>query len=394
MKILMLAPEPFFQPRGTPISVYFRIKALSELGHEVDLVTYHLGERKNFNNLRIHRTPPLFFIRKIKVGPSFSKIPLDFLLFWRATWLLLSRSYDLIFSHEEAAWFGTFLAKLWRIPHIYDMHSSLPQQLEVFQFSRSLTLKKIFSALEQYVLHNSQIIIVICLDLLRKLEQEGVGHKGVLIENFLDFDYPEYPRSQVVQERKRFAPNGEKIVLYTGNFEPYQGLPLLLEAAAELKTQPVVLLLVGGKEAHIKDMKRKAHELNISERVHFIGEVPPSQIPLYLSLTDALVSPRISGTNTPLKIYSFLKSGKPLVATNLWTHTQILTEKTAVLVDPEAKSLARGLIFALFDEDASRRAQNAKAIADKEFTLDNYKRKITQVLEEAQVNFKKGRPNS
>jgi glycosyltransferase involved in cell wall biosynthesis len=394
MKILMLAPEPFFQPRGTPISVYFRIKALSELGHEVDLVTYHLGEGKNFNNLRIHRTPPLFFIRKIKVGPSFSKIPLDFLLFWRATWLLFSRSYDLIFSHEEAAWFGTFLAKLWRIPHIYDMHSSLPQQLEVFLFSRSLTLKKIFSALEQYVLHNSQVIIVICLDLLRKLEQEGVGHKGVLIENFLDFDYPEYPRLQVVQERKRFAPNGEKIVLYAGNFEPYQGLPLLLEAAAELKTQPVVLLLVGGKEAHIKDMKRKAHELNISERVHFIGEVPPSQIPLYLSLTDALVSPRISGTNTPLKIYSFLKSGKPLVATDLWTHTQILTEKTAVLVDPEAKSLARGLMFALFDEDASRRAQNAKAIADKEFTLDNYKRKITQVLEEAQLNFKKGSPNS
>jgi glycosyltransferase involved in cell wall biosynthesis len=389
MKILMLAPEPFFQPRGTPISVYFRIKALSDLGHEIDLVTYHLGEERSFKNLRIHRIPPLFFIKKIKVGPSFTKIPLDFLLFCRTTGLLLARSYDLIFSHEEAAWFGAFLARMRKIPHVYDMHSSLPQQLENFQFSRSLILRKIFTALERYVLRNSQSIIVICLDLLHKLEQEGVAHKGILAENFLDFEYPAYSRIQVQQEREKFAPKGEKIVLYAGNFEPYQGIPLLLKATSELKKMPVVLLLVGGGQAHREDMKRKALELNIGERVHFIGEVSPSRIPLFLSLTDALVSPRISGTNTPLKIYSYLKSGKPLVATNLWTHTQVLNEKIAVLVEPDPQSLARGLMFALFDKDASRRAQNAKTFADNEFTFANYKGKITQALEGALANSKK-----
>ncbi len=390
----MLAPEPFFQPRGTPISVYFRIKALSNLDHEVDLVTYHLGENKSLKNLDIHRIPPLFFIKKIKVGPSFSKIPLDFLLFYRAARLLLSRSYDLIFSHEEAAWFGTVLARMWGIPHVYDMHSSLPQQLENFRFSRSRILKEIFAVLERYVLRNSQSIIVICLDLFQRLEQERAAHKGILVENFLDFDYPAYSRLQVQQEREKYAPKGEKIVLYAGNFEPYQGIPLLLEAGAELKKRPVVLLLVGGKPSHVEDMRRKAEGLDIGERVHFTGEVAPSRIPLYLSIADALVSPRISGTNTPLKIYSFLKSGKPLVATNLWTHTQVLTEKTAVLVDPDPRSLARGLMFALFDRDAHRRALNAKAFAESEFTFANYKRKITQVLETALANHKKGRPDS
>jgi glycosyltransferase involved in cell wall biosynthesis len=389
MKILMLAPEPFFQPRGTPISVYFRIKALSDLGHEVDLVTYHLGEERSFKNLRIHRTPPLFFIKKIKVGPSFTKVPLDFLLFCRATGLLLARSYDLIFSHEEAAWFGTFLARMRKIPHVYDMHSSLPQQLENFRFSRSLILRKIFTALEGYVLRNSQSIIVICLDLLKKLEREGAAHKGILAENFLDFDYPAYSGMQVQQEREKFAPKGEKIVMYAGNFEPYQGIPLLLKAISELKEMPVVLLLVGGGQAHREDMKRMALEHDIGERVHFIGEVAPSRIPLFLSMTDALVSPRISGTNTPLKIYSYLKSGKPLVATNLWTHTQVLDEKIAVLVEPDPQSLARGLMFALFDEDASRRAQSAKTFADDEFTFANYKKKITQALESALANSKK-----
>ena len=70
MKILMLAPEPFFQPRGTPISVYFRLKALSDLGHAVTLVTYPLGENVPFPGLVIRRSPNLFRVRKIKIGPS------------------------------------------------------------------------------------------------------------------------------------------------------------------------------------------------------------------------------------------------------------------------------------------------------------------------------------
>ena len=152
MKILMLAPEPFFQPRGTPISVYFRLRALADLGHEVDLVTYHLGEDKNFPGLRIFRTPRLFFIRKIKIGPSLAKLPLDVLLLMRATGRLFRKSYDLIFSHEEGALLGVVLAKLSRTPHLYDMHSSLPQQLENFDFSRSRTLKAAFGLMERFIL--------------------------------------------------------------------------------------------------------------------------------------------------------------------------------------------------------------------------------------------------
>ena len=75
MKILMLAPEPFFQPRGTPISVYQRIRALSDLGHEVDLVTYHLGEDKVIENLKIVRIPNLFFIKKPETRQVSDNIP-------------------------------------------------------------------------------------------------------------------------------------------------------------------------------------------------------------------------------------------------------------------------------------------------------------------------------
>jgi glycosyltransferase involved in cell wall biosynthesis len=137
MKILMLAPEPFFQPRGTPISVYFRTKALTALGHDVDLVTYPLGEDVKMAKLRIFRLSNFLRLKKIRIGPSAAKIPLDAALTLKALGRILRSRYDLVYSHEEAAFPGLLLSKLAHIPHLYDMHSSLPQQLENFEFTRS-----------------------------------------------------------------------------------------------------------------------------------------------------------------------------------------------------------------------------------------------------------------
>jgi glycosyltransferase involved in cell wall biosynthesis len=144
-----------------------------------------------------------------------------------------------------------------------------------------------------------------------------------------------------------------------------------------------VLALVGATGSDRKEMSRTCASLGISERVAFVNRVAPGQVPLYIAAADVLVSPRLSGTNTPLKIYSFLKSGKPLVATRLWTHTQVLDEKVAVLVEPSAETLAQGLSFALFDRAARKRALAAKTKADREYTYPVYLRKISQALEKA-----------
>jgi glycosyltransferase involved in cell wall biosynthesis len=383
MKILMIAPEPFFQPRGTPISVYQRIKALSDLGHEVDLATYHLGEDKEIENLKISRIPNLFFIKKIKIGPSLKKIPLDFLLFLKASGLLLRNRYDLIFSHEEGALFGVILSKISGIPHIYDMHSSLPQQLENFDFSRSRLLKRLFLGMERFILKNSSAIIVICLDLLKQVEKEGQVDKAILLENFIDFESKEFTEEEIRQKREEFAPGDKKIVLYAGNFQPYQGIPLLLEAASQIQNDRVVFVFVGESPASVEREKNRARDLGIAQKVFFTGQVPPSQMPLFIGLADVLVSPRLSGTNTPLKIYSFLKSGKPLVATNLWTHTQVLSDQIAVLVEPDAECMAEGISFALFDDRARERARFAKENADRDYTYPRYTDKISQILDKA-----------
>ena len=65
----------------------------------------------------------------------------------------------------------------------------------------------------------------------------------------------------------------------------------------------------------------------------FTGERPASEIPDLLAAADVLVSPRSRGTNTPLKIYQYLRSGRVIVATRLLTHTQVLDDGVAILTD-------------------------------------------------------------
>src|SRR4029434_6308007 len=137
MHIRVIAPEPFFEPRGTPFSEFHRIRALTALGHQVDLVTYPFGEPVTMAGLRVFRSlrPPL--VHRVGIGPSLAKIPLDALLALTAVRRALSGRYDAIHSHEEGGVIGALLAAVLRVPHLYDMHSSLPQQLSNFAFTRS-----------------------------------------------------------------------------------------------------------------------------------------------------------------------------------------------------------------------------------------------------------------
>src|SRR5215210_7828676 len=101
MHILMIAPEPFFEPRGTPFSEFHRIRALTTLGHTVDLVTYPFGRDVELPGLRIHRCRRPPFVKHVGIGPSWIKVPLDVAVAATACRLALTGRYDAVHSHEE-----------------------------------------------------------------------------------------------------------------------------------------------------------------------------------------------------------------------------------------------------------------------------------------------------
>ncbi|HHS14083.1 MAG TPA: glycosyltransferase family 1 protein [bacterium] len=385
MNILMVAPEPIFEPRGTPLSVVGRLKALSDMGHHVDLLTYPMGRSIDLHSVHIHRTPRIPGIRKIKIGPSLAKVPLDLCLMLKTFHFLWSR-YDVLHTHEEAGFWGTLFAGWFRVPHIYDMHSSLPQQLENFEFSRSRLLKRIFECLERWVLNRAGCVITICPDLAEHV-QKVIPEKGsVLIENAIDYAEVFGEEDLSEQIRTRYQLDGHRVALYAGTFEPYQGLGLLLKAVAisAAQLQDVKWILVGGRPDQVENARILAAELGIDSRCIFTGQVEPGEVNSYMRCAHCLLSPRTTGTNTPLKIYSYLRSGVPIVATRLWTHTQVLNDQTAFLADPTEEDFARAMIDALSKEDqAHRRAVHARALAHQRYSYDHYKEKLTAALRKA-----------
>ena len=84
-----------------------------------------------------------------------------------------------------------------------------------------------------------------------------------------------------------------------------------------------------------------------------------------------LVSPRSTGTNTPLKIYQYLRSGRVIVATRLLTHTQVLSDDVAILTDPTPEAFAQGVLRAVNDPAlSSRLGAAARHLADTRYTYD------------------------
>jgi len=213
MRVLMVAPEPIFEPRGTPLSVVGRLKAYSDLGHEVDLLTYSIGEDVRLPRIRIHRIPEVPGIRSVKIGPSLQKLPLDLLLFLKTFAWVSRRRHDLVHTHEEAGFWGVFLSRWFDIPHVYDMHSSLPQQLGNFQFTRSRFLVRLFESLETWVLRHADAVITICLDLQNHVLRRFPGKRSFLIENVMDYGMVFGARDRSGAIRKSLGLSGKKVVL-------------------------------------------------------------------------------------------------------------------------------------------------------------------------------------
>ncbi|PYR78079.1 MAG: hypothetical protein DMF86_06850 [Acidobacteria bacterium] len=381
MRILMIAPEPFFEPRGTPFSEYHRIRALLELGHTVDLVTYPFGRDVAMPGLRVFRCARPPFIRNVRIGPSPAKIPLDLTLTVTALRRAMRDRYDAVHSHEEGSFIGVLLASVLGIPHLYDMHSSLPQQLTNFDYSRSRTLAALFGWMERFVIRRSRVVIVICPRLEDVVRAIDAAVPSVLIENAPGSgDAPTAGSGAAVRAALGLDATSP-LILYTGTFEAYQGLDLLFASMRRvmLERPDARLVLAGGRPEQIAAARAQAETAGIAAITVFAGQRPAEEIPAFLDAADVLVSPRSAGMNTPLKIYQYLRSGRPIVATRLVTHTQVLDDDIAFLTEATPEGFGAGILRAI-THPAEARSVGARAreIAETRYSYDSYLAKTRQ----------------
>ncbi|MBM9512984.1 glycosyltransferase [Desulfogranum marinum] len=390
MKLLVVAPQPFFSPRGTPFSVYYRTLISVELGCEIDFLTYGQGENVDIPNVRFYRTPPFSFLGPIKLGPSALKLFHDIFIFFWMLWLLIRNKYDVVHVHEEAVFFATFLKPLFRFKLLYDMHSSLPQQLTNFNFTKSKFLINTFRWLEDKSLAKSEAIITICPDLFDYVNKVLPGNnKNFLIENSILEPVRIAGCSTGQNEEASALPVAipatfKHIAVYAGTLESYQGIDLLIDAIPLIKEKnpDIGFVIVGGTQEQVENFQRQANALNVTDNVIFTGRVTQNIARAYSNLATILLSPRSSGTNTPLKIYEQLASSIPLVATAIYSHTQVLTDDVAFLVEPTPQDIARGVLEATNPNGAGKeKAINALNLYNKEYARPVYVKKLQTVLE-------------
>jgi glycosyltransferase involved in cell wall biosynthesis len=375
VKILLLAPHPFYQARGTPIAVKTVLEFLSERGDSVDVLTYAEGTDVQIPNCRVYRIPRVPGLRNIRPGFSFKKVACDVLMVGSCLRMVRRTRYDLIHAVEESAFIASLMQALTGVPYVYDMDSSLAEQM-VEAYPRLGFASPALRRMEALAVRRSSGVLAVCA----ALEDVALGHDpGQLVGRVEDTTL--LPDSMSDGRNGPILPDGDggPVALYVGNLETYQGIDLLLEGFRHtLRAVPKArLVIVGGRQADIAHYGNRAAALGIGQAVQFLGGRPVALLADLLREADVLVSPRLKGLNTPMKIYSYLDSGSAVLATRLRTHTQVLDDRLAYLVDPEPAALGRGLAELMSDPELrGRLAASAKEYVQREHTPQAARRKL------------------
>ena len=385
MKILEIIPIPFFSLRGTGFSTFYRTMVMSELGHRVDIITLPMGEEISLTGVKVHRVLSIPCFRDIGMGPSLGKYAYNVLLFLKAIRMMLSQKYDCLHVHGESVYYGLVLKWLFGVRILHDMHGSLAMDYKNYRPNASYLLLKLFTVMERTAMRHSDSLIVICKELRSIVEGLVKDDHVTVIENFPVGSLSNCTETKI-NELKRLLEirPDDRVVMYAGSFGTNQSLDLLLKTIPLVikKSTGVKFFLIGGDNSDIKKYTYMATKLGISNVIHIEGRKSPDDIQLYMKIADVLVSPRFRGTNTPLKIYSYMSSGKPIVATNAITHTQVLDEFTAVLVESDNSiALANGILQILNDPAGGRMlAEQALSKVQERYNYDRFFKDTSMAL--------------
>lgn len=364
-RVLVVAPQPFYEDRGTPIAVLQLVEALADFGYETDVLTYPVGQDIDVPGVRVIRVGNPFRIRSVPIGLSLRKVVLDLSMIPPLRRLLRERRYYCVHAVEEAAFAAAVLARRVGVPVVYDMQSSLPEQLGGLAAFRPRPIQAMLRACERWLIRRVDLVISSkgLADRVRSLGPD------VRVTEWAFFsEFRPVPAEEIEALRADLGiPAGARVIVYAGTFEEYQGLHTFMSAIERVTARfpDVVAVLVGAGGGGVQSLRRKAHDLDLGDNVRLVERRPRRQMPAYLAMADVLVSPRAFGGNLPLKVFDYLAAGRPIVATDIPTHRTILDDHCAVLVPPTAEALGGAIVSVLGDRrHAERLASAARRYAE------------------------------
>ena len=187
-------------------------------------------------------------------------------------------------------------------------------------------------AVETYALKRVDAVTCICEGLRREIVSRGIPPERVtVIPNAVDIESFRAPAHADVALRKSLGLEGAVVLGFLGSFYAYEGLGLLLDALPGiLAREPRVRVLLVGGGPQDAALKKQAQHLGVADKAIFVGRVPHADVNRYYGLVDLLVYPRLAmrltDLVTPLKPLEAMAQGRPLVASDVGGHRELIRD--------------------------------------------------------------------
>lgn len=186
--------------------------------------------------------------------------------------------------------------------------------------------------LETYVINKANAVTTICQGLKQDLIARGLSEdKVTVIPNAVNIEQFQVITNRDAELELKVQLLGCQVIGFLGSFYAYEGLDLLIAAMPGIiaKNPNVRLLLVGGGPQE-NALKAQVSQLQLFDKVIFIGRVPHAQVSKYYSLVDLLIYPRksmrLTELVTPLKPIEAMAQGKLVLASDVGGHRELIID--------------------------------------------------------------------
>ncbi len=340
IRILMLAPTPYFADRGCHVRIYEEARALIRRGCDVRVVTYHIG--RDMPGVPTCRIPAVPWYRRLTAGPSWQKTLLDILLLIRTLSVCRTFRPHILHAHlHEGAFVAMLLKPLLRIPVIMDFQGSLTAECRDHGFFRAGSLlERFFSVVERTINRAADAIITSSSSGAELLCREwGIPAQRVfpVIDGVDTEQFRPHPRKEA--RRRLGIPDSAPLVVYLGVLNGYQGVDLLLEAMSILKARKcrVHFLIMGYPE---EGYRSRARTMGLEEMATFTGRIDYALAAEHLSAGDVAVSPKLSLSEANGKLFNYMACGLPTVVFDTPVNREILGDAGVYAAYGDAADLA------------------------------------------------------
>lgn len=391
MKILILAPQPYYRDWRVCIYLDTLLRALAAEGHHPTCLVYPGGEIPTIAGCRFLHVPRRLFPGKAGAKADWREPFFARTMARMAKRLLAIEDFDLLLAFDGAVLTTRSLSRRHHLPYL--LYISTPMAERLSDGTSLLSpFKPICRWLEQRAV-NSSIGVLTARN--SPADRKGIFHStsaACTVDNAsLLGRAGMVPRSNT--EAALGKPRGAMTLMYVGELGPEHGTDLLINSfsLAYIDRIKLRLAIVGGSRRQIAGYRRKARDLGVARAIHFAGNRPFAQLGAYLAQADILISPALDGEEPPLELASLLDSGRPVIASRTKAHAETLDSDVALLVDPVDSEMAVA-ITRLAENEQLRitLADRAKARAIERYSMDAYRRRLRTFLQQLRQRLPSG----